>query len=212
MNVYRVLLSEIVDWFDEIMSHIPARTGSVVRTLVYSKRFRQIGHGSRIGWGFVVTNPGNISIGDDFHVLRDSCLYADGDGQIQIGHRVSLNSNVSIDASEKGCVQIGDDVLVGRNVVIRSSDHRFDNPAIPINKQGHDAGRIVIENDVWLGSNVVVVGGVTIGAHSVIGGGAVVTRDIAPYSVAVGVPARVVSNRNELQSSDRDQVRFGPNE
>lgn len=122
-------------------------------------------------------------------------LFANGDGRIEIGDRVSLNSNVAIDAAERGVIKIGSDVLMGSNVVIRASDHATAESDRPIGQQGHAASTIVIGDDVWLGANVVVVGGVTIGEHSVIGAGAVVTRDVEPYSLAVGVPARRIADR-----------------
>jgi galactoside O-acetyltransferase len=67
--------------------------------------------------------------------------------------------------------------------------------ATPIRLQGHDAGTIVIEDNVWLAANVTVVGGVRIGRGSVIAAGAVVTSDIEPYSIAGGVPARLIRRR-----------------
>ena len=84
---------------------------------------------------------------------------------------------------------------MGPNVVIRSSDHSTSQADRPIGDQGHSGNTILIGDDVWLGANVVVVGGVTIGEHSVIGAGAVVTRDLEPYSLAVGVPARRIADR-----------------
>jgi galactoside O-acetyltransferase len=199
--------NEIVDWIAELSSYVPARTGSVLRTLVYSKRLKHLGPGSRFATGFTVTDPENISIGERFHVMRNSCLYANGNGRINIGDRVSLNSNVCIDSAERGEIEIGSDVLMGPNVVIRASDHRFGDVDRPVNQQGHSGGRIVIENDVWLGGNVVVVAGVTIGAHSVIGAGAVVTRDIDPYSIAIGIPARAVGHRQDIPQADVDKPR-----
>jgi galactoside O-acetyltransferase len=200
-SLLRTIGNEIVDWVTELTGYVPARTGSVLRTMLYSRRLKHLGPSSRFATGFTVTHPQNISIGDRFHVMRNSCLYANGNGRISIGDRVSLNSNVCIDAAEDGEIEIGNDVLMGPNVVIRASDHSFGDADRPVNQQGHSGDRIVIEDDVWLGGNVVIVGGVTVGAHSVIGAGAVVTRDIEPYSIAIGIPARAVGDRKGSPSA-----------
>ena len=69
----------------------------------------------------------------------------------------------------------------------------------PINEQGHSPGVILIEEDVWLGSHVTVLPNVTIGKSSIIGSGSVVTKDIPPFSIAAGVPAKVIKNRKSFE-------------
>ena len=118
-------------------------------------------------------------------------------GTIQIGDNVGVNHNVFIVGGPQSGISIGNYVLIGPNVVLRSSDHDFSDPDKPIRLQGHIHGTIVIEDDVWLGANVVVTKNVRIGKGSVIGAGSVVTKDIPPYSVAVGTPARVISSRRK---------------
>jgi acetyltransferase-like isoleucine patch superfamily enzyme len=76
-----------------------------------------------------------------------------------------------------------------------AANHVFSDPDRPIHSQGLDHAPITIEDDVWIGGRVNVVAGVTVGRGSVIGAGAVVTKDVPPYSVAVGVPARVIKSR-----------------
>lgn len=94
---------------------------------------------------------------------------------------------------------IGNYVMMGPEVVIYSSNHKMDNNGIPMCKQGFQEVKPVhIGNDVWLGRRVMIMPGVTIGDGCVIGAGAVVAKDIPPYSVAVGNPARVVKIRNGI--------------
>jgi acetyltransferase-like isoleucine patch superfamily enzyme len=137
----------------------------------------------------------NISIGEKFSMMRYSRLAA-SDGVMRIGDRVSINSHVCIDASDGGRITIGDDVLIGPNAVLRASNHVFSEIGRPINQQGHAGGDIIIEKDVWIAANVVVVPNARIGSHAVVAAGAVVNRDVEPWTVVGGVPARVISQRS----------------
>ena len=95
----------------------------------------------------------------------------------------------------EGLIKIGNNVRIAPNVMIISANHVFDNTDIPICEQGMDVKPITIEDDVWVAGRVNIMAGVTIGKGSVIGAGSVVTKDIPPYSVAVGVPAKVIKTR-----------------
>lgn len=127
-----------------------------------------------------------------------------------IGKRFFGNFNLTIQDDAR--VTIGDDVNCGPNVTIVTPVH----PLLPDERRrmlGPDgqaahlcyARPVTIGNDVWLGANVVVTGGVTIGDGCVIGAGSVVTRDIPPFSLAAGVPCRVIR-----QITEKDSMRFRP--
>ena len=106
-------------------------------------------------------------------------------------------SGVGIGCEVYGPVTIGNDVMMGPEVVIYTSGHRFDRTDVPMMDQGSDEPKpVTIGNDVWLGRRVMIMPGVTIGDGCVIGAGAVVTKDIPPYTVAAGVPAKVIKKRN----------------
>ena len=100
-------------------------------------------------------------------------------------------------ASENASITIGRDCMVSYNVHMRTDSHKHDRVDVPMNRQGHDEADIVIGDDVWVGYGAQVMAGVTIGSHSIIGAGAVVTHDVPEYAVAVGVPARVIKDRRE---------------
>ncbi|PSN10551.1 hypothetical protein C7293_27655 [filamentous cyanobacterium CCT1] len=87
--------------------------------------------------------------------------------------------------------------MIASHCSMYANNHRFDDWTRTINSQPLTAVGITIEDDCWLGTGVRVLDGVTIGRGSVIGAGAVVSRDIPPYSVAVGVPARVIEKPKE---------------
>ena len=120
-------------------------------------------------------------------------LRAHGGGQIYIGERTYIGPYTCI--SGYGKIAIGKDCLIASHASIYAHNYKFSDPNKTIKEQGFISKGITIEDDCWLGSGVRVVDGVTIGQCSVIGAGAVVTKNIPPYSIAVGVPAKVVSTR-----------------
>jgi maltose O-acetyltransferase len=110
------------------------------------------------------------------------------------GVRLGARSALGMDALVIGPLHVGDDVMMGpRCVMLAGAAHAIADPDVPMNQQGFDAPRaIVIEDDVWIGAGVTVLPGRRIGAHSVVGAAAVVTRDVPPYAVVGGNPARLV--------------------
>ena len=92
-------------------------------------------------------------------------------------------------------VEIGAAALFADDIYVSDFDHRFADLTRPIKDQGIAKSRVRIEPDVWIGTKVTVCRGVVIGEGSVVGANAVVTRDLPPYCVAVGVPARVIKDR-----------------
>ncbi len=136
---------------------------------------------------------GKIILGNDSFIAH-RCTLTARSGKILIGEHVHIGRNSYI--SGIGEVEIGKDSMLGPNVTLNSGNHNFTDVNIPMRRQGAQLGKITIENDVWLGANVCVVPGATIGKGAVIGAGAVVTKDVPPYSIAVGVPAKVVRDRH----------------
>ncbi|MBW3084578.1 2,3,4,5-tetrahydropyridine-2,6-dicarboxylate N-acetyltransferase [Austwickia sp. TVS 96-490-7B] len=129
--------------------------------------------------------------GNDITV-ESGAHFGSGKG-IVIGDR----SGLGVRAEILGPLVLGTDVMMGPGCTFISTNHRFDDPDRPMNSQGglDDIRPVVVEDDVWLGANVTVTAGVRIGTGSVIAAGAVVTRDIPPFSIAAGVPARVLRSR-----------------
>jgi galactoside O-acetyltransferase len=142
-----------------------------------------------------VLNPGKIYIGNDTNISNKVNLYANGNGLIKIDNGCSINVNVIIDAAENGSILIGKNVMIGPNVVFRASNHNFKDLSTPMKFQGHGGGKIIICDDVWIGANVTILPDVCIGKGSIVGAGAVVTRNMPEYSICAGVPARVIKKR-----------------
>lgn len=130
-----------------------------------------IGQGTKMNWS-------NVSVGDSVHIGEDNlfiCYLAE--------------------------VRIGNHVMTGPRASIITGGHRIDILDRYMDEIGHDEKRpeddrdVVIEDDVWIGSNTTILRGVTVGTGSVVAAGAVVTKDVPPYAVVAGVPARVVKFR-----------------
>ena len=113
-----------------------------------------------------------------------------------MGDNISSNSNTCIGAANGGEIIIKNNVLIANNVVIRATDHAFESVKKPIIKQGHNGGKIVIGEDCWICANVVITKGVIIGDHSVVAAGSVVTKDVEPFSVVGGCPAKLIRKRD----------------
>jgi acetyltransferase-like isoleucine patch superfamily enzyme len=119
------------------------------------------------------------------------------EGTLSLGDKSNLGRGISINCYLD--VEIGDSALFADDVYISDFDHRFDDLTRTIKDQGIAKSRVRIERDVWLGTKVTVCRGVVIGEGTVVGANAVVTRDLPAFSVAVGVPARVIKDRKLLE-------------
>ncbi len=115
--------------------------------------------------------------------------------RIEIGHSCHIGERASIWAGDStGRISIGNYVSIAPDVFLTASDYQFEKGKT-FREQKKVEKEIVIGDDVWLGAKVVVVAGVTIGDGCIVGAGAVVTKDLPPNTIAVGVPARVVGER-----------------
>ena len=135
---------------------------------------------------------GRLEVGA--HVLFEPGVWITSDtGRITIGGGTVLNLGVMVAAVER--VEIGEHCLFANGCLVTDGDHRTDDHETPMPWQGFTTkGPVVIGDNVWLGAHVVVTSGVTIGRRSVIGANSVVTRDVPPFSVAAGAPARVLKS------------------
>ena len=114
--------------------------------------------------------------------------------------KVSLGdySGIGINARINGECTIGHHVMMGADVVILTRNHAFDRMDIPMMDQNFEKERpVVVGNDVWICDRVIILPGITVGDGSILAAGAVVTRDVPPYAIVGGVPARIIRMRNE---------------
>ena len=153
----------------EYVRYLPRVHG--LRQLLYSKVLKRMGSNVHISEGVIIKYPENVCIGN--YVSINPFCYIHGGGGVTIGDSVRIAFRVS---------------LVSMEMV-------YENPEVEIRNQGYARSPIAIDNDVWIGAGAIVLRGVHIGQGSVIGAGAVVTRDVPPYVVVAGVPARIIKKR-----------------
>jgi len=135
---------------------------------------------------------GKITVGAGSNICRYAILQA-LEGEITLGRDCLIGDFCNLYG--QGGLRLGNDVQVSSGCRIVPKTNIFKDRGSRIIEQGYERRGICIEDDVWLGVNCVVLDGVTIGKGAVIGAGAVVTKSVPPFSVAVGVPARVIGER-----------------
>ena len=118
---------------------------------------------------------------------------AEFDPEIKIGD----NSGIGVDCMLSGKIIIGKNVMMAQQCIMYSYSHAFDRLDIPMCEQGFEEETpLIIGDDVWIGARVIILPGVKIGNHAILGAGAVVTKDVPDYAVVGGSPARILKMRN----------------
>jgi acetyltransferase-like isoleucine patch superfamily enzyme len=174
-------------------------------------RLGSVGPGSLIRMPGMFVNPERVTVGRDSTIhpycrievitqnphLHGPAL-AQNDARLEIGDRVVINAFTHIGAM--ALVRLGNDVGIASGVCIEDHQYEYDKATDerPLKQQGFRIAPVVIEDGVMIGEHVTVLPGVTIGRNSWIGANSVVTKDIPPYSIAVGVPAKVIRRRDEI--------------
>lgn len=194
--------------------------GPYLRGLFYRGRFKSCGGRLFLGKSIRFSFPSYITLGRDVFIGENSSVSGLSQEGILIGDHVRIRENAWIQATSRlhepgagasigdntyigpnvylgagGRVRIGKNVVMGAYIQILAENHEFDQPGKTISEQGVTRKGIVIEDDVWIGNLAVILDGVSVGRGSVIGAGSVVTKNVPPYSVAAGNPARVIRER-----------------
>jgi maltose O-acetyltransferase len=111
------------------------------------------------------------------------------------GIRIGNNSGIGINAQIRGPLTIGNNVMMAPDVIILTSNHVFDDINKPLNQQGFKIKEVVIEDNVWIGTRAIILPGVTIGTGAIIAAGSVVTKNVLPYTIVGGNPAKLIKSR-----------------
>lgn len=195
---------------------MPGALGLFLRMKLYPKLLGKVGQNVTFGQSVVLRHPHKIFIGDNVAIDDNCVLDAKGEtnkglfigngafigrntilscknGDIYLGDNVNMGFNCEIFSASK--VSLGRNNLIAAYCYIVGGTHRMDRLDVSPLEQERTSKGIVMEDNLWLGAGGKVMDGVIIGHDSVIGTSAVVTKDIPAYSVAVGIPAKVIRNR-----------------
>ena len=187
----------------------PALLGKVGKGVVFGRNI-SLRHPKRIEIGdHTIVDDGcvldarseedtGISIGSNTFVAKDTIIACKG-GKIRIGNRVVIGARTTIHSCSEKDEHIGNTVLIGPYCyIVGAGQYKTDRTDIPIADQGLDLrGGVIVGDNVWLGARSTILDGVKIGNDAIIGAGAVVTKDVPPFAVVGGIPARVIRNRKE---------------
>jgi len=150
---------------------------------------------SRIAKTAILKRKSAIIIGANVDIW-DYVIIKTGTEKVIIGDNSQINPFTVI-YSDSG-VEIGDNVMIAPHCMIAGGNHEYRDLSKPMRHAGSfSMGKIIIEDDVWIGANVVITDGVRIGHGAIIAAGAVVTKNVDPFDVVGGVPARFIFNRQK---------------
>lgn len=205
-----------------LFQNIPGIIGYSLRKIYFPGLFNHCGKDTTFGRNLTIRGSKNIHIGKRVFIDDNCVLDAKGkNASIYIGDNVFIGRNTIIRTRE-GILTINEGTNIGVNCIISTNSrlsigkdtliaaycyimgggmHRFDRVDIPIIKQGTESkGGVIIEDNCWLGADVKVLDGVKIGRDTIIGTGAVVTSDLPEFSIAVGMPAKVIKMRQDRET------------
>jgi acetyltransferase-like isoleucine patch superfamily enzyme len=197
---------------------VPGALGLFLRRHLYRRLLGSCGRNVSFGAGVTLRHPGKIHLGDDVAVDDGCVLDAKGtaNGGIRIGNRVFLGRNTILACKDgdivledgvnisyhcavfsASTVRIGADTLLAAFCYVVGGGHEFARTDMAVIHQGRPSKGVDIGRGAWLGAGAVVLDGVSVGHDAVVGANSVVSQDVPPFAVAVGMPARVVRDRRE---------------
>lgn len=176
MNVIKRYISLLL--YYGVVQYLPATNN---RYLMFVRKFR--------AW---VCKPLFDKVGQGINIEKKANF---GTGK---GISIGSGSGIGVNAHIRGPLQIGDDVMMGPDVIILTAIHNFTRTDVTIRSQGHLPNKgVIIGNDVWIGTRVIILPGVKIGNGVIIGAGSVVTKDVPDFAIVAGNPAKIIRYRYE---------------
>lgn len=197
----------------------PSSYAEKVRRDYYKTKFKHMGENVHIGVGVKIVNPQYIYVGDNVNIGDHVTLIAAGEGGITLAGNNHLKDRVYLDSERDDTgyihigknvyigtgttlfghmgLEIGDNCLLAQNITLTPYSHKFEDAGQPIAVQGGHCRKVTIGRDCYIGMHSTILYSGDIGEGTVIGSGSVVVKPIPPYSIAVGVPAKVIRKRGE---------------
>jgi acetyltransferase-like isoleucine patch superfamily enzyme len=172
----------------------------IIRTQIYVRLLQLCGRKIKIGKGTIFDPSSSVSPGNGVIIMGKNCYIGRGTiirsshGKICFGDNIHIGEYSILHGHGK--IYIGDNGLLATHISLVPAHHNFSHRDIPIKAQGHTKSGIWIGEDVWLGSGARVLDGIRIGKGAVVGAGSVVTKNIGPYSINAGNPARKLRDRD----------------
>ncbi len=178
-------LKKFMDWV--MMNQVETRPRWFIRLL--APLYQHRGKHSVIHRSARMDTPPyrKFSLGE-YSVVESFACINNAVGDVMIGDhtRIGLHNTII------GPVTIGNHVNLAQGITVTALNHNFNDKTKRIDEQGVSTNSVVIGDDIWIGANAVILPGVTIGNHSVVAAGAVVTKDVPPHSLVAGVPAKII--------------------
>ena len=207
-----------------VAQSVPGALGLALRRMLYPSLLGACGRGVVFGQNVVLRHPHKILVGDHV-VIDDNCL-VDAKGSanrgITIGSRVFVGRNTILSCKngdidiEDGAnigfncevfsasaVRVGRDALLAAYCYLIGGDHDFSDPSQPVLSQARRSAGVTVGAGAWLGAGAKILDGVTIGDRAIVGAGAVVRESVPPGAIAVGIPAKIVSARDDRHGDAR---------
>lgn len=205
-----------------LLAAIPGAIGLILRKLFWPRMFGGCGKGVVFATRVIVRHPNRIYLGDrvvisegcildarnpkkkkgivigDDVIFSNNVMISCKNGTVEIGSRTGLSANTIIHSTQGNPVRLGTDNIIGpRCYIVGGGNYNIDQLDVPMWKQGikFDGG-VALEDNIWLGAGVTVLGGVTMKKGSIAAAGAVVNKSIPEYSVCGGIPAKVLAKRD----------------
>lgn len=199
-----------------LSSWVPGALGLFLRSKLYPLVLGSVGRNVVFGANVTLRHPHKIAIGDNVVIDDNCCLDAKGidntgivigsgvfvgrntilsckNGDIVIDDHANLGFNCEVFSASR--VRIGKNILMAAYTYLVGGDHLYDRVDVPVLQQGRTARGIEVDDNVWLGTHVVVTDGSSIGRDAIIGAGAVVVGEIPQFGIAAGIPAKVIRDR-----------------
>lgn len=212
----------LYEFCTSFLGKFPGAAGYAIRKKCYRWILGKVGGGTVFGAGMVLRCPSRVEIGSDVMIDDGVVIDAKGDGSaINLGDQILLGRNSILSCNDsslsignfvsigpfcfivsRSVVDIGDNVAIGAGTKILGGGHDFSDPDTPVIHQERTSKGITIGDGAWIGIGASILDGVTIGKNSIVGAGAVVSKDVPDWTVAIGNPARVVEKRKKVEPQE----------